>query len=61
MNYLMTGDYSYVQKYVGIGHPDIPPRNECDEGDFLRCFPKDSFVIFYGKGRFSKKLILRKV
>lgn len=57
MNYLLTGNWSYVQKYVKIGHPAIPCRNKESEEKFLDLFPSDSCVVFYGMGRFSKKLL----
>ena len=57
LNYLLTGDWSYVQKYVKIGHPLIPCRNEKQEEEFLKLLPADGSVAFYGTGRFSRKLV----
>lgn len=57
MNYLLTGDYNYVQNYVSCCHPDIPLRNDRKEEEFLNLFKKGSTVVFYGVGRFSKQII----
>ena len=57
MNYLLTGDKSYVQRYVTLGHPSIPCRNYMEEREFLGLFSAGERVVFYGMGRFSDYLL----
>lgn len=57
MNWLMTGEFYYVEQIVKKSHPDFPVWNRQEEKDFLKGLPKDKDIYFYGAGSFARRLI----
>lgn len=57
LNWLITGDYHYVEQIVKKSHPDVPVWNCQDEREFLKKLPDDTKIIFYGAGNFAKRLL----
>lgn len=57
LNWLVTGDYHYVEQIVKKSHPMFPIWNQKNEREFLKKLPDDKKVIFYGAGSFAKRLL----
>lgn len=57
LNWLMTGDYYYVEQIVKKSHPGVPVWNCQDERGFLKELPAGSGIVFYGAGSFAKRLL----
>ncbi len=57
LNWLMTGDYQYVEQIVRKSHSNIPIWNRKEEKEFLKELPDDKNIIFYGAGSFAKRLL----
>lgn len=57
LNWLVTGDYHYVEQIVKRSHPMFPVWNRKEEREFLKELPDDKSIIFYGAGSFAKRLI----
>lgn len=57
LNWLVTGDYRYVEQIVKKSHPTFPIWNRQDEKEFMKKLPNDENIIFYGAGSFAKRLI----
>lgn len=56
-NWLVTGDYQYVEQIVKKSHPTFPVWNRKEEREFLKKLPNNIKIIFYGAGSFAKRLI----
>lgn len=57
LNWLVTGDFTYIESIVKKSHPDIPVWNRREEKEFVNILPKDKKIVFYGMGGFSRRLI----
>ncbi len=57
LNWLVTGNFGYVEHMAKKSHPDIPVWNGCDEKDFIKTLPEGIKITFYGTGSFSERLI----
>lgn len=57
LNWLMTGDFHYVEQIVKKSHPNFPVWNRQGEKEFLMKLPKDKIIFFYGAGSFARRLI----
>lgn len=57
INYLIFGDYRFVEKYVSLCHPDYPVQVKCAHPDFMDGIPAKAKVLFWGTGRFAEKII----
>lgn len=57
VNWLITGDYSYIEEVVKISHPDFPIWNQKSELECIDLIPDDCKVILYGAGSFAKRVI----
>lgn len=56
-NWLVTGDYKFVEEIAKKSHPDVPVWNQQEESDFVNILPKNKKIIFYGAGSFAERLI----
>ncbi len=57
LNWLITGDYRYIERIVKKSHPDVPIWNGQDECGFLQKLPSGQNIVFYGAGSFAKRLL----
>lgn len=57
LNWLVTGDFRYVEQIVRKSHPDFPVWNRRDEKEFLKKLPENVNIIFYGAGSFAKRML----
>lgn len=57
LNWLVTEDYTYIERIVKKSHPDVPVWNGCEEKEFVNILPENKKVVFYGTGSFSRRLI----
>lgn len=57
LNWLMTGDFRYIEQIVKRSHPDFPVWNGREEKEFLGELPRDKEVFFYGAGSFARRLV----
>ncbi len=56
-NWLVTGDFRYIEQIVKKSHPDFPVWNRQEEKEFLKKLPPDTGIFFYGAGSFAKRLV----
>lgn len=57
LNWLMTGNFQYVEKIVKESHPNFPIWNRKEEIEFLKKLPDNKKIVFYGAGSFAKRLL----
>lgn len=57
LNWLITGDFKYMEDIVKKSHPDFPVWNGKEEKEFINILPKNKRIIFYSAGSFSERLI----
>lgn len=57
LKWLVTGDFTYIERIVEKSHPDIPVWNGREEKEFVNLLPENKKLIFYGTGSFSKRLL----
>ena len=57
MNFLISGDYSFVDRYVSLCHPDYPLLDRSETPNLMDGIPDEANVLFWGTGRFAEKVI----
>lgn len=57
LNWLISGEYKYVEDIVKKSHSGIPVWNRKKEEDFIELLPQDKKVVFYGVGTFAVRLL----
>lgn len=57
LNWLVTGDFKYIEKIVNLSHPNIPVWNQRSEKEFISLLPKNEKIVFYGAGSFAERLV----
>lgn len=57
LNWLISGEYRYVEDIVKKSHPNIPTWNRKKEEEFVELLHKDKKTVFYGVGTFVERLV----
>ncbi len=57
VNWIITGDYSYIDKTIDRVMPGIPHRDKAGMEGLFKLIPADSHIVMYGAGTFAKRYI----